>query len=161
MQVKTKIFGDITVDDEKIITFPAGIVGFTDLKKFALIHDSEKTDGSTLSFLVSMDEPAFAMPVIDPLLVKPDYNPVVEDEILKPIGKLDPDETLCLVTMTVPHEIEKLSVNLMAPIIVNVSTRMAAQVILDDDDCPIKFPVYEILSKAKREAEKSAGKGGN
>ena len=33
-------------------------------------------------------------------------------------------------------------------------------VILDDDDAPIKFPVYEILSKAKREAEKAAGKEG-
>jgi len=160
MTVETRLFGTITIDEEKIITFPNGIVGFPDLKEFALMHDTEKSDENGLSFLVSLQEPAFSMPVMNPLLIKADYNPVVEDDYLIPLGELNEEEMLVLVTVTVPHEIEHMSVNLMAPIIVNAATRKAAQVILNDDEgnYPVKFPVYDILAKAREEAEK-AGKG--
>lgn len=150
MEVNTRLFGEITIDDEKIIKFPGGIVGFPDLNKFAIVHDSEKTDGSSLSFLLSLDEPAFAMPVMDPHIVKADYNPMVEDDLLIPLGELTPEDTIVLVTVTVPRgEIEKMTVNLMAPVIINAKTRKGAQVILTEDGYDIHFPIYEILSAAK------------
>ena len=149
MEVNTRLFGKITIDDEKIIEFPGGIVGFPDLNKFAIVHDVEKTDGSSLSFLLSLDEPAFAMHVMDPHIVKPDYNPMVEEDLLTNIGKLDPDETIVLVTVTVPHEIEKMTVNLMAPVIINANLRKGAQVILTEGENDIHFPVYDILAAAK------------
>ncbi|MBR1524162.1 MAG: flagellar assembly protein FliW [Lachnospiraceae bacterium] len=154
MKVNTKLFGEIEIDDDKIITFDGGIVGFPDLKKFALMHDEEEDgEGQGLSFMVSLDEPAFAMPVVDPLVVKDSYNPVVEDDYLIPLGELKEDDMLVLVTVTVPHDITKMTVNLMAPFIVNASTRKAVQVILDEDDkYPVKYPIYEVLAKAKDEA---------
>lgn len=158
MTVETRLFGTITIDDDKVINFPNGIVGFPDLQDFALMHDSENSDGKGLSFLVSIQEPAFSMPVMNPLLVKDDYNPVVEDDYLIPLGELKEEDMLVLVTVTVPHEIEHMSVNLMAPIIINAASRKAAQVILNDDEnYPVKYPIYDILAKAKEEAEK-AGK---
>ena len=42
MEIKTKIFGDVNIDDDKIIFFPNGIIGFPDLQHFTLIHDEEK-----------------------------------------------------------------------------------------------------------------------
>ena len=45
MQITTRVFGEITIDDEKIIHFPGGIIGFPDLQDFALIHDEEKGYG--------------------------------------------------------------------------------------------------------------------
>ncbi len=157
MRVNTKLFGEIDIDDDKILTFEGGIVGFPDLKKFALMHDSENDeDGRGLSFLVSLDEPAFEMPVMNPLLVKGDYNPEVEDDYLIPLGELKEEDLLVLVTVTVPHEIEKMTVNLMAPFVINARTRKAVQVILNDEDAyPIKYPVYDILAKAKD----AAGRG--
>ncbi len=159
MTVKTRLFGEITIDDDKIIRFQGGIVGFPDLTDFALMHDSENTDGRGLSFLVSLQEPAFSMPVMNPLLVRPNYNPVVEDDYMLPLGELKEEDMLVLVTVTVPHEIEKMTVNLMAPIIINAATRKAVQVILNDEDFPVKYPIYDILVKAKEEAEAAkAGK---
>ncbi len=152
MEVTTKVFGTVTIDDEKIIHFPSGIVGFPDLKKFALMHDVENA-GSGLGYLVSLDEPAFAMPVLNPLIVKPDYNPEVEDDFLAPLGELTPDNTLVMVTVTVPHDLEKMSVNLMAPFIINSDNLKAAQIILEGD-YQIKFPIYQILKAAKDAAEK-------
>ncbi len=149
MEVNTKLFGQIEIDDEKIIEFPGGIVGFPDLNKFALVHDSEKSDGSSLGFLLSLDEPAFAMPAMDPHIVKPDYNPMVEDDLLSGLGELIPEETIVLVTVTVPHDIKKMTVNLMAPVIINAKTRKGAQVILTEGDNDIHFPIYDILAAAK------------
>ena len=79
--IHTRIFGDIEVDANKIITFDGGIIGFPELKRFMLIHDREN-EKKHISWLQSIDEPDFAMPVIDPLKLVEDYNPIVEDELL-------------------------------------------------------------------------------
>lgn len=151
MEIKTKAFGDITIDDEKIISFPKGIVGFPDLKEFALIHDEDKgTD--TIHWLQSIQEPAFAMPVMDPLLVCPDYNPEVDDELLIHLGEINENELLVLVTVTVPKDITKMTVNLKGPIVINAAERTATQVIVEGEQYQVKFPIYEILNENKKKA---------
>lgn len=149
MRVNTRLFGEIEIADEKIITFPNGIIGFPDMKKFTMIYDEEQGTGAGIRWLQSMDEPAFAMPVMDPLVVKADYNPEVEDEILKNIGTLTPDNTLVLVTVTVPSDLTKMSVNLQGPIIINVDERKACQVIVDTAEYPVKYPIYDVLQARK------------
>lgn len=151
MVVNTRVFGEVTIDDEKIIRLDNGIIGFPELRSFALIHNSERQDGR-VAWLVSIEEPAFALPVMDPLAVYPDFNPVVEDEMLKPLGSLDPNEMLVLVTITVPKgNKEGMTVNLKAPIVINAQTRKACQIILEGNEYQIKYPVYEILQKMKKE----------
>lgn len=148
MQITTRVFGEITIDDEKIIHFPSGIIGFPELQDFALIHDEEKgTD--TIHWLQSLQEPAFAMPVMDPLIVCPDYNPEVDDELLANIGEIHPDDLLVMVTVTVPKDIKKMTVNLKGPIVINASKRLATQVIVEGDNYQVKFPIYDILNKKK------------
>ena len=151
MVVNTRIFGEVTIDDDKIIQFPKGIVGFPELTQFALIHDAEKGNQGGIRWMQSMQETNFAMPVIDPLAVKEDYKPEVDDELLSTIGGID--DVLVLVTITVPSELSKMSVNLKAPMIINVSEKKACQVILEQD-FPVKFPVYDILQERKKNAEK-------
>lgn len=148
MKITTKVFGEITIDDDRIITFPNGIIGFPDLTDFAMIHD-EKDGIGTIHWLQSLQEPAFAMPVMDPLIIKEDYNPEVDDEVLKSLGELRPEELLVLVTVTVPQDLEKMSVNLKGPIIINAENRKACQVIIEGDEYKVKFPVYDILQARK------------
>ena len=145
MKVKTNIYGEIEVDESRFLIFEDGILGFPDLKRFMLIHDEESAGQNLISWMQSIDEPAFAMPVIDPLRVCPEYNPEVEDELLKPLGDLNPDEILVLTTVTVPPEIEKMTSNLKAPFIINAENLKACQIILDDEKYLIKYPIYEIL----------------
>lgn len=151
MQITTKIFGEITINDEKIIHFPNGIIGFPELTDFALIHDEEKgTD--TIHWMQSLQEPAFAMPVMDPLIVCPDYNPEVDDELLNNIGEIVPEELLVMVTVTVPKDIKKMTVNLKGPMVINATQRKATQVIVEGDEYPVKFPIYDILNQNKEKA---------
>ncbi len=148
MKLTTRIFGEVEIDDSKIISFPNGIIGFPDLKKFTLMYDEEKgTD--TIKWLQSIDEPSFAMPVMDPLVVCPDYKPEVDKTLVEQIGELENEDLLILVTVTVPHDLTKMTVNLKGPFIINVAAMKASQTIIDNDEYPVKFPIYDILQQKK------------
>ena len=151
MKAATRLFGEIEIDESKIITFEDGIIGFPDMKKFTLIFDEEKEGRPSISWLQSMDEPEIAFPVMDPLFVCETYNPSVEDELLKNLGTIKEDNLYVLVTVTVPQDIKELAVNLKAPIVINKDTRKASQIIVEDD-LPVRYRIYDILEKAKKKA---------
>ncbi len=145
MAVDTRIFGHMEIEDEKIIRFENGIIGFPKMKNFALIHDSEdEGNPSTISWLQSMEEPNYALPVIDPLTIEPGYNPVIEDEFLEPLGHMTEENTFVLVTVTVPADIKEIAVNLKAPIVINTETNRAGQIIVEND-YPVKYRIYDLL----------------
>lgn len=149
MRVNTKIFGEVEIADDKIIEFAGGIIGFPELKQFALIYDEERGVNAGIRWMQSIQEPGFAMPVMDPLLVKADYNPEVEDELLKELGELDADNLLVLVTATIPSDLTKMTVNLCGPLVINSLTRKACQVIVEGEGYVVKYPIYEILRARK------------
>lgn len=151
MKANTRMFGAIDIPDEKIIVLESGIIGFPDMQHFALIFDTEKEGGGKIKWLQSMDEPEAAFPVLDPTVIKEDYNPTINDEILKPLGKLTPENTFVLTTMTVPKDLKKMSINLKAPIVINSDTMKGAQIIVEDD-LPVKFMIYELLKDRKEKA---------
>ncbi len=151
MKAATRLFGEIEIDESKIITFEDGIIGFPDMKKFTVIFDEEKEGRPSISWLQSMDEPEIAFPVMDPLFVCETYNPSVEEELLKNLGTIKEDNLYVLVTVTVPQNIKELAVNLKAPIVINTDTRKASQIIVEDD-LPVRYRIYEILEEAKKKA---------
>ncbi len=148
--ITTKLFGEIGIDSEKVIEFSEGIIGFSDLTKFMLIHDAEDED-SKITWLQSLDEPAFAIPVIDPLIVKEDYNPTVEDELLKCIGEIQDNEIFVMTSIKVPEDVTQMTVNLKGPFVINPNTKKGCQILIDNDDYPVRFPIYDIL-KARKES---------
>ncbi len=155
MRVKTRHFGEIDLDDSKVLYFENGILGFEDYKEFTLLYDDEGDERPDISWLQSMDEPALAIPVVNPFLVKPDYNPQVDDELLKPLGDLVEENTVVLLSVTVPQQLEKISANLKAPFIINSDERKGAQIVVENQDYEIKYFFYEQLQalKAAKEGE--------
>ena len=152
MFIKTKIFGDVEISDDKILTFEDGIIGFPELKHFTLIHDEEKGKDAGIRCFQSIEEPAFAMPVMNPLMVCEDYNPQVSEEFLSSLGNISDENIVVLVTVTVPTDLTKMTVNLQGPIIINSDEKKGAQIIVEGNDYPVKFPIYEIL-KSRKEGE--------
>ena len=152
MFIKTKIFGDVEISDDKILTFEDGIIGFPDLKHFTLIHDEEKGKDAGIRYFQSIEEPAFAMPVMNPLMVCEDYNPQVSEEFLASLGNITDENIVVLVTVTVPTDLTKMTVNLQGPIIINSDEKKGAQIIVEGSEYPVKFPIYEIL-KSRKEGE--------
>ena len=152
MKANTRMFGAIDIADDKIITMEKGMIGFPNLTHFALIFDEEKKDKAfRIMWLQSMDDGEVAFPVTDPIYIKEDYAPSVNDEIIAPLGEMHADNTYLLVTVTVPKQIEDFSVNLKAPIVINTDTKNGAQIIVEDD-MPVKYMIYDLLKSRKEKA---------
>ena len=150
MKANTRIFGEIDIDESKIITFVNGMVGFPDMKKFTLIYDEEKKNKGGIMWFQSLDEPEFAMPVMEPTVILPEYNTTVNNELLSPLGELTSDNLYVLVTVTVPSDITKMTANMKGPIIINTDTLLASQIVVEND-MQVRFPIYEILKARKEE----------
>jgi len=149
VEVKTRLFGTIQIEDDKLIHFEKGILGFPQLKTFTLIYDADKGKDSSIKWLQSMEEPGFAMPVMNPNLVVKEYCPQFDRDLLAPLGgEPTPDNTLLLVTVTVPKDVTATTVNLRAPIIINTDTLKAVQLINDDERYSIKYAIYDTLKAA-------------
>lgn len=151
MKAKTRLFGEIDIEDDKIIHLENGMIGFPNMQKFALIFDEEKGDEAKIMWLQSMDEPEMAFPVMRPELVMPEYNPTVNDEVLEPLGTMTDENIFVVVTLTAVADVKKNSVNLKAPIIINTETRKGCQIIVEDD-YPVKYNIYKALKEKKEKA---------
>jgi flagellar assembly factor FliW len=153
MLVNTRHFGEIDLDDNKILIFENGILGFEDYKKYTLLYDDEEGERPDISWLQSLEDPMLAIPVVSPFLVRPDFNPEVEDELLKPLGVLNDDNIVVLISITVPADVEKITANLKAPFIINSDTRRGAQLIVENSDYEVKYRFYDQLKAHKAAKE--------
>ena len=152
MKVQTKWFGEIEVSEDKIITFDKGIIGFEDWKKYTLVYDAEKEENISIIWLQAIDEPTLALPVMKPEYIMKGYDPVVEDEILNTLGEDIQSANLAVFcTLTVPEDLTKMTINLKAPIIINADTMKGVQLIADNEDYAVRYPIYDILNERKGE----------
>lgn len=151
MLVKTKHFGEIELDESKIITFDEGLIGFENNKRYTILFNNESKRKGTISWLQSLDEPMLALPVVSPIVAMADYNPIVEDEVLAPLGELNGENLVILLTLTVPSDLTKMTVNLKAPIIINADTRKGCQAIAENSDYVVRYGIYKELKEVKGE----------
>ncbi len=130
MKINTKYFGEVDYEDREVISFSKGLFGFEDEHDFLLIRfDNE--DGTLLS-LQSVSTPALAFVVMNPYRLMPDYDPEVSDDELGSIGMGSASDIAVYVIAVVGDQVSDTTVNLKAPLIVNVANHKAMQVLLDD-----------------------------
>ncbi len=102
-------------------------------------------------WLQSLDDGEVAIPVLVPTELMPEYNPTVNNELLEGLGSLTPENIYVLVTVTVPKDIRRISVNLKAPIIVNTDTNRGCQLIVEDD-YEVRHNIYDLIKDGKEKA---------
>lgn len=139
-KIITRDFGEQEVDESRIISFPEGIIGFEDAKRYALL--SPLGDGVFPMWLQSVDgkEPCFV--VYDPMEIYGDYRFEISDEEQSLLRIDENSKYRCLAVAIVPDDYKKTTVNLRCPIVVNTDERIAAQIILTEH-YDFKAPVYE------------------
>jgi flagellar assembly factor FliW len=141
LKITTSRFGDITIEKDKIIHMPYGIPGFPNQKQFVIF---EHKKDSPFLWYQSIDEPALAFVITDPYLFKPDYT-VDMDKLRKDLSwdtDVDGDQLKLYVIVKIPAgSPDKMSANLMGPILMNTVTREAVQVVLSDSSYSHSFPL--------------------
>ena len=145
MQLNTKCFGEIEIDEKGIITFPEGIPGFEDVKKFVMLGSTE--ENSPFQWLQSVDNTDLAFVVIDPKHFKPDYVVDVNDADIAVLDIHNVDKVLVLTVVVIPEDITKMTTNLRAPVLINTENNRGKQVIQENGEYQIRHFIMEELRK--------------
>ncbi len=128
MNIVTERFGALEIDDEQILDFAQGIIGFPNERQFVLLPHSST---GFLAWLQSTQSPAIALPVVSAHVFGAKYPDVAIEPSASELGLGgNVDELAVMVVLSAPQG-QPATVNLLAPIVVNVATRKGAQLILD------------------------------
>ena len=141
MKIKTTRFGIITIEEEKIITMLFGMLGFSDEKRFVILQHKED---SPFFWYQSVDDPMLAFVIMSPFLFKPDYNVDVENVLKEmPWNEEEKRNNLELyVVVNIPKGApDKMTANLIGPILINNKIHQAVQMVISDSPYTHKFPL--------------------
>lgn len=155
MIIKTLRFGEVSYSPEDLLTFPRGIPAFEDKHNWILAGNED----SAIKWLQSIDDGALALPVTSPDAVRPDYNARIPEDELKLIGTTNPADLALLIVVSIPKNAPwNMTANLRAPILIDLKTRKAVQVIALNEEYPIR---HIIFPEDVREKMKAQNKGGD
>jgi flagellar assembly factor FliW len=139
LSVNTRRFGRIGIENERVICFSDGVLGFPEQKRYALL---EHKPGSPFFWLQSLDTPDLAFVLINPFLIKKDYLASLSSSEKRLFESPDEGEKLVFALVTIPHgQAEKMTANLMGPLVIDVQTRVGRQVILAHSGYSHRHPI--------------------
>ena len=143
MKINTSRFGEIEVDTENIIEFKDGIPAFEDLKRYILISIEEN---ESLYWLQSVDDGDIAFILADPFSFVKDYEPKLSEKVVNDLQIERQKDVLLFTMLVIPENMEDMTANLAAPVVINMERKLGRQVILTDKDYPIKYPVLSAVA---------------
>lgn len=129
MNIITRDFGEIEVNEDDSINFITGMYGFENYKSYVILKDNPEDD---IMFLQSLDDADLSFVLIDPYSVFMSYEPVLNEEDLSEIKAENETQLKFLVIAIIKENIKDSVVNLKSPIAINPKTRSAKQVILQN-----------------------------
>jgi flagellar assembly factor FliW len=129
MKWKNRQFGELEFDDQHVLTFPEGIIGFEDCRRFILVNDE---DSQPFRWLVSIEDEDLSLPMLDPQLLVPSYE----------ASHAQRDGATTLVVATLSEEIEDSTVNMRSPVIIMNGSRTGKQIILEDEAHALQHPLF-------------------
>ncbi|MCG0239905.1 MAG: flagellar assembly protein FliW [Firmicutes bacterium] len=133
----------------RVFAFPEGLIGLPEVRQFVLepfpglegiAWYLKAADGSGLEFLVLNPEPFF-----------PRYRPELPPGDLAALGSPAPEERAILVIATVPEDVRRMTANLRAPVVLNVTRRLGRQVLLAGDEYEVRTPVFALGAVASNQ----------
>jgi flagellar assembly factor FliW len=125
--------------EEALLRFPVGLIGYPALKAFRLF---EPKDGYPLKFLQAVEREDISFTCIDVKAIKPDYLVPLTDAEAQDLALHDPADALILALVAIPEDPARMTANLAGPVVVNIKTLRARQIVLNIDHFPLAYPVF-------------------
>jgi len=181
MLLKTRHFGEIEIDEKNIIYFIEGIPGFNHVRKFVIIsneildrrlkseeeikknEDSHGCDNnsdcnnesfSPFKWLQCIDDPDLAFAIVNPFVIKPDYEIELSSDVIETLEVEKEEDVVLYAIVVVPEDITKMTMNLKAPLVINVKNKKGMQAILDTEKYSVRHYIME--EKARQEVGANA-----
>lgn len=130
-------FGEVEYDPENLLIFPAGLIGFPTLHSFIVMPNKKQ---GPLFWIQSVDDPDIAFVLTDPTNFFPDYVVTPDNAERNSLQINDDEQYYILTVVTVPPD-QKITLNLIAPILFAPGTNRAIQVILENTEYQSRTPL--------------------
>ena len=137
---ETTRFGEIEVEDEKVVTFENGIPAFAEENEFVILPYEEE---SPYYFMQSLKSPELAFILTIPFLFFPDYQIEIDDESIKELDIKNQDNVAIYSLVTIPNgSLRYMTVNLLAPVVLNTENMKAKQIIMEKSNYKTKHRLF-------------------
>ncbi|MEM9420786.1 MAG: flagellar assembly protein FliW [Planctomycetota bacterium] len=149
MKIQTTRFGEVQVEDTRVLNFPKGLLGFPKYQDYVLIESGDQTrpnEESNFWWLQSIDLPELAFVVTDPTLFVSTYKVPIHPEQMLGLGLSSIDEAQVFVIVNKRGNV--LTGNLQGPLVINVASRCGEQLVLSDRRFTTRVPLIELHQDA-------------
>ena len=130
MKIKTAYMGEVEINPSQIIKFEHGLPGFEDEKEFIQLPLS---DESAYQVLQSVKTASLAFIITSPYSIVTDYNFELDESVIQVLDIKGDSEVAVFVIVSLKDTLENSTVNLKAPIVLNIENKKVKQIILDED----------------------------
>ncbi|MCK4257410.1 MAG: flagellar assembly protein FliW [Halanaerobiales bacterium] len=138
MKINTPRFGELEYKEEDVLNFPKGILGFAEENQFILLNEEIH---APFMWLQSVKNPKLAFVVLNPWEVLSDYQIEFNEEVRTRLQITDEAQVMTLGITIIPEDPRQMTINLRAPLLINVESRLGEQIIHSDDQYDIRYPV--------------------
>ncbi len=147
MKIETTRFGQVQVEDSRVIHFPKGLLGFSKYRDYVLIESgdtSRPNDQNYFWWLQSVDLPELAFVVTDPTVFVSTYKVPIHAEQMQSLGLSSIDEAQVFAIVNKRQHV--LTGNLQGPLVINIASRLGEQLVLSDRRFTTRVPLMELPS---------------
>ena len=128
-KVNTVRFGEIEVEEEKIVHFKEGIPAFEDEHEFLIIPYDEE---SPYYFMQSLKTPELAFLITTPFIFFPDYMIEIDDDTIEELSIKNQEDVMLYSLITIPNgSVRYMTANLLAPVVINTDNMQAKQIVME------------------------------
>jgi flagellar assembly factor FliW len=139
VKIETRQFGELDIREEDIVKFERGLPGFEQLKRFIFV---EPDPDLPFSFLQSVEDADVAFIVTNPFLFYPDYEFELSPSVQEELNIVSERDVAVWSVVTVREKASDATVNLLAPLVVNVKEKRGRQIVLHDSGYGTKHPLF-------------------
>lgn len=140
MKLMTEILGEIEYNENEVIVFSEGLYGFGENKKFIIINIAEVD--LPFQWLQSVEDGSLSFVMTTPFAFYDPYEFEISDTIVEQLEIASPDDLVVYSLAVLSDTLENSTLNLKAPLLINIRNKMAKQVILNED-YPYKYPFFK------------------
>lgn len=137
--INTLRFGELECKEEDFLIFSKALLGFPTEDRFVLLSEGIQ---APFMWLQSLKSPDLALVVLDPWLVLMDYQLELSVELKQRLEIINEEQVMVLGIVVIPKDPKAATINLRAPVVVNVEKRLGEQIILLDDSYDLRHPIF-------------------
>ncbi|MCW5765511.1 MAG: flagellar assembly protein FliW [Phycisphaeraceae bacterium] len=147
MEVRTTRFGTVNIADDRVITFPKGLLGFGSFTRYCLLEPAED---ACFFWLQSLEEPSLAFVVTDPAFFIPDFSVPIRPEQMSELGLSSLGDAQVFVIVNKVDQ--TLTGNLQGPLVINTAQRTGEQFVLAEKRWTTRHPLMKVGPQAAQQA---------